>query len=531
MYEKNEDKALSVLRNIFKLDEFRPKQKEAIEAIISGKDCLILLPTGSGKTVCYAIPALLLPGVTIVITPLLSLLSDQVNKLRQKGINACFVCSSMTNEEKESVFHALSQSDVQYKLFYLMPEAVVTERMKKQFTEMERNKALGRFVIDEAHCVDTWGSTFRPAYEMLNSLKSFNRPVLAFTGTATPRTQEIIINKLAMTSHVVIKLPPKRNNLFFKVLPKNDQKSKDIITTLIMNEFSNKCGIVYCSERKDTKDIAFLMKTKGISAVHYDGALDAIEKDQNSAAWLSGRAQVMCATKAFGMGIDKKNVRFVIHHTIPESMEDYFQEAGRAGRDGEQAQCTLFYRFGDRCKVLNSISKMENVEQKQVKKQMLDDLVKYCMQNSCRHAFMLDYFGEDPSTSKPCNDKCDNCSDPKQLTMKDVTEQAIQAIDCVMSISSQAKVTLKQDAYTLKGSKSKKEVINKNFHLTPSYGVGKTYLKTEDAAIRFFQLLTVEGYFEENLRDLQESKTTPFITATPKAHLVKNGSIRVSLDM
>ena len=531
MYEENEDKALSVLRNIFKLEEFRPKQKEAIEAIISGKDCLILLPTGSGKTVCYAIPALLLPGVTIVITPLLSLLSDQVNKLRQKGINACFVRSSMTNEEKESVFHALSQSDVQYKLFYLTPEAVVTERMKKQFTEMERNKVLGRFVIDEAHCVDTWGSTFRPAYEMLNFLKSFNRPVLAFTGTATPRTQEIIINKLAMTSHVVIKLPPKRNNLFFKVLPKNDQKSKDIITTLIMNEFSNKCGIVYCSERKDTKDIAFLMKTKGISAVHYDGALDAIEKDQNSAAWLSGRAQVMCATKAFGMGIDKKNVRFVIHHTIPESMEDYFQEAGRAGRDGKQAQCILFYRFEDRCKVLNSISKMENVEQKQVTKQMLDDLVKYCMQNSCRHAFMLDYFGEDPSTSKPCNDKCDNCSDPKQLTMKDVTEQAIQVIDCVMSISSQAKVTLKQAAYTLKGSKSKKEVINKNFHLTPCYGVGKTYLKTEDAAIRFFQLLTVEGYFEENLRDLQESKTTPFITATPKAHLVKNGSIRVSLNM
>ena len=144
---------------------------------------------------------------------------------------------------------------------------------------------------------------------------------------------------------------------------------------------------------------------------------------------------------------------------------------------------------------------------------------------------MVDCFGEDPSTSKPCNDKCDNCSHPKQLTMKDVTEQAIQAIDCVMSISSQAKVTLKQAAYTLKGSKSKKEVINKNFHLTPCYGIGKTYLKTEDAAIRFFQLLTVEGYFEENLRDLQESKTTPFITATPKAHHVKNGSIRVSLNM
>lgn len=498
---------------------------------MSENDCLIVLPTGSGKTVCYAIPSLLLPGVTIVITPLLSLLSDQVNKLRQKGINACFVRSTMTEEEKESVFHALSQQDTQYKLFYLTPEAAVTERIKRLFTEMDKNNVLGRFVVDEAHCVDTWGSTFRPAYQMLASLKDFRRPVLAFTGTATPRTQEIILTKLTLLTPVIIKVPPERNNLFFKVIAKNDQKSKDTITTLIIKEFPDKCGIVYCSERKDTKEIAFLLKTKGVSAVHYDGALDAIEKDQNSAAWLSGRAKVMCATKAFGMGIDKKNVRFVIHHTIPESMEDYFQEAGRAGRDGELADCILFYRFEDRCKILNFISKIENVEQKQRKKQMLDDMVKYCMKTTCRHIFMLGYFGEHRSTFQPCR-KCDNCVDHKQAqAAKDVTEQVIQAIDCVTSISSQAKVTLKQAAHTLKGSKSKKEVINKNFHLTPFYGVGKTYLKTEDAAIRFLQLLTVEGYFEENLRDPHENKTTPFITATPKAHLVKNGSLRVFLNM
>jgi bloom syndrome protein len=520
-----------VLHKIFGFSDFRQMQREAIETIIASKDSLVLLPTGSGKTVCYAVPALLMSGVTVVITPLLSLLSDQVNKLRERGINACYIRSSMSNEEKESVLHEMTLKDTCYKLFYLTPEAATSERLMMHFDQMNKVGVLGRFVIDESHCIDTWGSSFRPSYAELGCLRAFKRPFHAFTGTATVRTQNVIVERLHMEDPDIIKMPSERSNLFFKVIPKNDQKSKDDVVKLIIDDFRDKCGMVYCSTRRDTKDLAFLLKTRGISAVHYDGALDDMEKEQNSSAWLSGRAKVICATKAFGMGIDKQNVRFVIHHTIPESMEDYFQEAGRAGRDGLPSICILLYRFEDRLKILNFITRIEDPNQKSLQSKLLDSIVKYCMLSDCRRVFMLTYFGENPVNLKPCRNGCDNCQNPKQSVPKDCTDISIQAFDCITSMSTSiTKISLKQAAFTLKGSKSK-DILKNNFHLVPQYGLGKAKLKSERQAIRFFQLLVVDGYLEENLRDHTENTTTPFLTLTGKACDVKNGLEIVFLDL
>lgn len=362
-------------------------------------------------------------------------------------------------------------------------------------------------------------------------MRTFGKSIHAFTGTATLRTQVVILERLRITDPVIIKLPSERNNLFFKVIPKKDQKAKDDIVRLIGDEFRNKCGIVYCSTRRDTKDMAYLLKVKGISAVHYDGALDDMEKEHNSRAWLDGRALVICATKAFGMGIDKKEVRFVIHLTTPESMEDYFQEAGRAGRDGLLSTCILFYRFEDRSKILNSISRTTDPNQKCLQKQMLDSIAKYCMLNDCRRAFMLSYFDENSDPLQPCGNACDNCQNPQQVVPKDYTDLSVLAFDCVLSMSIQDKVNIKQAAFTLKGSKSKKDVLNKNFHLVPQYGLGKAKLKSEGHAIRLFQLLIVNGYLEENLRDQTENTTAPFLTLTEKAYLVKNGLNTVTLNL
>ncbi|XP_028417784.1 ATP-dependent DNA helicase Q-like 4B [Dendronephthya gigantea] len=331
-------------------------QKEVIDQILSDKDILTIMPTGGGKSICYWIPGLARIGVTVVITPLVALLNDQVAKLKKYGVSVCYVNSSMLTEERENIFHELTKEIPQFKFFYLTPETALTPSVRACFEAMVLNKTLCRFIVDEAHCIDTWGQGFRPSYGQLCELKQFNVPVVAFTGTATTHTKEKIIEKLGLAEPAVIQSTCNRPNLNYTVRPKSGPHSKEELVTYIQQNFPNMCGIVYCFSTKDTVELAYIFKSKGLSAVYYHGQLDYFEKTENAKDWLSGKALIMCATSTFGMGIDKANVRFVVHLSIPKSLEEYYQEAGRAGRDGKKSHCILMFRFEDRNKCIQLIS-------------------------------------------------------------------------------------------------------------------------------------------------------------------------------
>ena len=353
--QPSDDPYLDILQNVFHHQHFGDIQRDAIHCIVTDKDSLVVIPTGGGKSSCYWIAGLATSGVTVVITPLMALQSDQVNKLKNYGINVCSVNSSMTTEEREIVFHSLTNPETSFKFFYLTPEYALSPPALKCFETMVENKSLVRFVVDEAHCVDIWGQNFRPSYGELGNLKQLGKPTAAFTGTATKLTKKRIVEKLGLVDAVVFQSTCNRKNLFFNVVRKSGPHTKEDVVKFVYDNYNDSCGIVYCSRTKDTVELAYIFKTKGLSAVYYHGQLDIFEKSDNARAWLSGRASVMCATSAFGMGIDQPDVRFVVHLSLPKSLEEYYQEAGWAGRDGKNSQCTIMYHFKDRNQLIQLI--------------------------------------------------------------------------------------------------------------------------------------------------------------------------------
>ena len=340
------DVALDTLKNVFGHNSFHGKQQDVVNAILQGHDCIALLPTGAGKTIYYAVPGMILHEVSVVITPLIALILDQVQRLRGAGVTVAYLVSSMKDEEKEVVRHNLSMPNPSYKFLFTTPETITTTSVKRLIQLMCANKTLAQFVIDEAHCIDYWGFNFRPSYSSLGTLKDYDVPIVALTATATDRTVSVISLQLRLQNPIIIAQSFLRSNLHFSVVSKKSSV-KDDIAKLINENFSNCCGIIYCSERKDTIEMAYTLNSKGVNATYFHGALDPFEKKETSSAWLEGRAFVMCPTSAFGMGIDKPNVCFVFHLTLPKSPVEYYQEAGRAGRDGAQSTCTIFFKFED----------------------------------------------------------------------------------------------------------------------------------------------------------------------------------------
>ena len=399
--QPSDDPYLDILQNVFHHQHFRDIQRDAIHCIVTDKDSLVVIPTGGGKSLCYWIAGLATSGVTVVITPLMALQSDQVNKLKNYGINVCSVNSSMTTEEREIVFHSLTNPETSFKFFYLTPEYALSPPALKCFETMVENKSLVRFVVDEAHCVDIWGQNFRPSYGELGNLKQFGKPTAAFTGTATKLTKKRIVEKLRLVDAVVFQSTCNRKNLFFNVVHKSGPHAKEDVVKFVYDNYNDSCGIVYCSRTKDTVELAYIFKTKGLSAVYYHGQLDIFEKSDNARAWLSGRASVMCATSAFGMGIDKPDVRFVVHLSLPKSLEEYYQEAGRAGRDGKNSQCTIMYRFEDRNQLIQLISKSSSEEHLEYQMTSLNKVVSYCTSHLCRRKILMEYF--DDETETDCN--------------------------------------------------------------------------------------------------------------------------------
>jgi RecQ family ATP-dependent DNA helicase len=522
------DPLLNVLQNVFHHDNFKTNQREITECLLLNKDTLAVIPTGGGKSMCYWIPGIVSTCVTVIVTPLIALLNDQVRTLKSHDIPVCYVTSTMLPEERDYVFHELTKTSPKYKFLYVTPEFALSTQASSCFQSMVENQSLNMFIIDEAHCVNTWGNSFRPAYGKLIELKKYNKPIAAFTGTATHQTQKQIIEGLGLNEPHIFQASCNRSNLSFSVLKKNDKHAKEYVVEYVQEHHANECGIVYCLSTRDSVELAYIFKAKGLSAVYYHGKLDFFEKADNAKSWLEGRAKIMCATSAFGMGIDKPDVRFVIHNSLPRSLEDYYQEAGRAGRDGNPSACIIMFKFSDRNQLIRAVSSNETENEESIK-ESVDTVVSYCMSSACRRKIIMEHF--DDKSDVHCERGCDNCTKP-DVPLKDYTKDAVTLCQCAkeMLVVCPA-ITIRQLALTLRGSKAKREVEDKGFQYVAHYGAGQRSFKNDAMAITLVHYLIIKDVLVEKVRIVGGRSTAPFVTLGSKAEDLLNGKVQILLNL
>ncbi len=396
------------LQKFFGFDNFKGQQEEIITSLLENKDTFVIMPTGGGKSLCYQLPALVSEGTAIIISPLIALMKNQVDALRnfgnEEGI-AHFLNSSLTKTEITKVKKDIT--DGKTKLLYVAPESLTKEDNVAFFNEIK----ISFFAIDEAHCISEWGHDFRPEYRRLRPIieQIGKVPIIALTATATPKVQQDIQKNLGMTAANVFKSSFNRSNLYYEVRPKVNV-IKEIIKYVKTQH--GKSGIIYCLSRKKVEELAETLRVNGIKALPYHAGLEAKERAKTQDMFLMEDIDVIVATIAFGMGIDKPDVRFVIHHDIPKSLEGYYQETGRGGRDGGEGNCVTFYSYDDIAK-LEKFMKGKPVAEQEIGKQLLVETVSYAETSSCRRKFLLHYFGEEYDESG-CGGMCDNCRNPKQ---------------------------------------------------------------------------------------------------------------------
>lgn len=398
------------LKQYFGYDSLRTGQEELINGILSGHDVLGIMPTGAGKSLCYQLPALMLKGITLVISPLISLMSDQVKALNQAGVHAAYINSSLTENQIRMALSYASQG--RYKIIYVAPERLNTPR----FLDFACNADISMLTVDEAHCISQWGQDFRPSYlEIVGFLTRLpRRPIVsAFTATATERVKNDIVASLGLNNPVTMVTGFDRPNLFFRVVTRKGGSQKDNSIINYVKKHEDESGIIYCATKKNVDKLYTLLNEQGISAGRYHAGLSNDERKQNQEDFTYDRIRVMVATNAFGMGIDKSNVRYVLHYNMPQSLEYYYQEAGRAGRDGEEAECVLFFSKQDiminkfllqnKASAGDVASDMQKTANDQRK---LQQMINYCETDKCLREFILSYFGD--TTPCICN-KCSNC--------------------------------------------------------------------------------------------------------------------------
>ncbi|MGN0484618.1 MAG: RecQ family ATP-dependent DNA helicase [Lachnospiraceae bacterium] len=397
-----------VLKKYFGYDSLRQGQQELIDGILAGKDVLGIMPTGAGKSLCYQASALMLPGITIVVSPLISLMADQVKALNQAGVHAAYINSSLTENQITLALSYAAQG--RYKIVYVAPERLQTPRFLAFASQVD----LSMVTIDEAHCISQWGQDFRPSYlEIADFLAQLpNRPVVsAFTATATERVKQDIIKSLHLKQPEVVVTGFDRPNLFFRVINRKGGRETDNSILNYVKKHEDESGIIYCATRKNVDHVYELLLQQGISAGHYHAGLTLEERKENQEDFTYDRTRVMVATNAFGMGIDKSNVRYVLHYNMPQSLEYYYQEAGRAGRDGEEAECVLYFSRQDiminkRLLEVKAQNGEDDPAYRANEHRKLNQMIHYCETDQCLRAYMLNYFGD----TSPCQcEKCSNC--------------------------------------------------------------------------------------------------------------------------
>ena len=460
------DPLADLLKQIFGFDTFRPLQREIMEEILAGRDAFALLPTGGGKSLCFQLPGLLLPRLTVVVSPLIALMKDQVDSLHAAGVAATYLNSSLTAAESSARLRGLHAG--QYKLLYLAPERLMLSGVLEDLQRW----GVSLLAIDEAHCISEWGHDFRPEYRQIAALRNLfpKTPLLALTATATPRVREDIVTQLRLEKAHRFVASFNRPNLTYRVEAK--AKAYEKVRFFIKSRRSE-AGIVYCQSRKGAEELASKLADDGIPALPYHAGLTTKERAKNQELFLRDKTNVICATIAFGMGINKSNVRFVIHYDLPKNIEGYYQETGRAGRDGLPSECLMLYSPGDAVKQRRFIDEKTDPEERRIALDQLQQILHYAEAELCRRATLLDYFGETGSEGN-CG-SCDNCILPRESYPGDGgTLLAQKLLSCVLRIRQAAgfSVGMAHIAEVLVGAKTEK-IIRWHHDQLSTYGIGR----------------------------------------------------------
>ena len=485
-----------VLESVFGYTEFRHNQEEIITHLLSGKDAIVLMPTGGGKSLCYQVPALCLSGVTIVVSPLIALMKDQVDALVLSGVKAAFLNSSQSSGEQSFILQQLRRGEL--KLLYIAPERLVGGEIEFLRFLQEINVSL--FAIDEAHCISQWGHDFRPDYRVLSQLKEIfpSIPIIALTATADALTRDDIITQLRVTDYRVFENSFNRPNISYFIKPK-----KGYYDALVdyLETHKEDSGIIYCLSRAATESLATDLQADGFSAAAYHAGLDKSTRDERQDLFLKDDIRIMVATIAFGMGINKSNVRFVVHADLPKNIEGYYQETGRAGRDGLSSDAILYYGSGDVIKLKSFAQVENNPEQTQILLKKLDQMVQLCETRGCRRKYLLNYFGEEAPDY--CG-SCDNCISKPELQESTVVAQKI--LSTVYRLNQSFGMGYIVDI--LRGSNSEK--IREAHKKLSVYGIGKD--KPRDEWMHYAKELLHYGYLQ------QSSGEYPVIKLTEKSN-------------
>lgn len=498
----------SALKTYFGYDEFKEGQKRLVMGVLEKRDVLGIMPTGGGKSLCYQLPAILLDGITLVVSPLISLMKDQVDSLNEIGIPGTFINSTL--DENDLNYRLQEIREGKYKIVYIAPERLPAY----SFMNLIRDIKISMIAIDEAHCISQWGHDFRPSYtEIPRFIKSLNnRPIVAaYTATATKLIVEEIKELLGLKNPIESIIGFDRPNLYYQVVKVSNKLS--YVIDYLKNNFQDESGIIYCATRKTVESVTEKLNQQGFKAVAYHGGMDSDIRQKNQDDFILDKVQIIVATNAFGMGIDKPDVRFVLHYNMPQNMESYYQEAGRAGRDGEPSHCTLLYSPSDIVKQKLLIQNSTFSEQREnILYENLQYLVDYCNTNDCLRNKILEYFGEKPESTNCAN--CGNCLD--QSEMIDITIEAQKILSCIYRV--QEKYGVSVIIQVLRGSRNKR-VLEFGLDNVSTYGIMKDY---SEATLReIIMTLVSMGYI------IVTADKFPVLKLSSKSRDVLNGREKV----